>query len=139
MNQKTAYPPNFHDIKRILPDNYADFRPVFCYGDTIYNPFELDIPPDVEFHEQVHSSQQGINPESWYFKYLNDKNFRKEQELEAYARQYNFVKKHTNNKIAKECLNEVAGSFASPLYSLGISYGEAESAIRRRAREYAKT
>lgn len=88
-------PPNYRQIIDILGDVG---NAVFCYGDTIYNPFNRDITPDIEIHEEVHSRQQGNNPEIWYINYLTDRDFRLKQEVEAYGTQYAFAKKHVKNK-----------------------------------------
>lgn len=126
------YPPNYNEIEmnmRIVG------TPAFPYGDIIYNPHDREIPPDVHYHEYIHSIQQGDNPALWWSKYTLDRNFRLEQEIEAYAHQYKFVKEHLGDKVGKEALDGVAEDLASDTYSFGITKQEAETAIRKYAKE----
>lgn len=125
------YPPNY---KSINPPK--EFKPVFAYGDIIYNPHNLTIPEDVLHHEQVHSKQQRsyTSPQLWWSRYLIDKIFRQEQEVEAFAAQLNFIRAEIP-KAVKEALDEYAGQLSSPLYNLGITKYQAETLIRLKAKE----
>ena len=59
-----GYPPNWDKIKAAF-----DPRPgtMFCYGDRVYYPGEAGrgISEALHAHEQVHSVQQGFDPEGW--------------------------------------------------------------------------
>lgn len=135
MQIKNQQPPNYRDILDVFP-TVPTLKPCFCYGDTIYNPFEIEILPDLEFHESIHSKQQSDSPEIWWYTYLHNKTFRLEQELEAYGGQYAFILKHIpNNALRKWKLEHMARSLSSDLYGNIITYGEAESRIKK----YAKT
>jgi len=128
------YPPNMGDIRRtfIAVDNH---KPIFAYGNIIYNPHDVKITPDLEAHEQVHCDQQGDYPDVWWFRYLSDRDFRFEQELEAYGTQYAFVKKHINNsKLLDWGLDKMAEALSGELYGNLIGYGEARSKIRNFAK-----
>lgn len=124
-------PPNYDTILAVLKPQGTTF---FCYGDTIYSPSGTDVPEDVIFHESIHSKQQGTNPEQWWREYLLNKDFRLEQELEAYAAQLNFVEKYLGKKAAKECLFDIAQSL-SISYNFNMTHPEAESKIRNKAKE----
>ncbi len=129
MKQVKGLPPNYDLIKlAVNPPPEA----IFCYGDTIYNFSGETIPEDTLLHESIHTKQQGKNIEGWWNSWLNDKIFRYQQELEAYAAQYEFIKKHYPQKAVKEALSEIARNLKS-LYGLDISQGEAESNIRNYA------
>ena len=130
MKIKESYPPNYEIIKLTLnPPPHA----VFCYGDTIHNPSKRELLPDLIHHEEVHSKQQDNNPDLWYNRYLTDKDFRLDQELEAYASQYNFIKDKLNAKLRKWLLGNKAEAL-SRNYKLSISQREAESKIRNYAK-----
>lgn len=131
MKTSTEYPPNYADITEALGN--VDGA-VFCYGDTIYNPFWRDITPDIELHESVHSRQQGAYPDVWYYKYLNDKGFRLEQELEAYAEQYAFTKRHMSGKLLDWGLDNMAQALSGIMYGDLLSFNEARTKIRLRAK-----
>jgi len=120
-------PPNYELIKLTLsPPEHA----IYCYGNKIYNPSGKELTPDLEYHESIHSKQQGNNPDLWYNKYLTDKDFRLEQELEAYGEQYLFIKEHiSNNKLRKWSLEKMAEALSN-YYKLNIPYQIAESKIR---------
>lgn len=128
------YPPNYQEILKYLK---PDKGTVFCWGGKIFNPNGVEIPEDIEFHETVHSRQQGGKPELWWLKYLMDKEFRKHQEVEAFAKQVNLVGEHMNRKAKDDCLTESALNLSSEIYGLGLKYHEAETLIRRKMKEIA--
>ena len=134
LNQK---PQNYSQIVEALGD-VSKYNPVFCYGDTIYNPFGREITPDVERHESIHSRQQAqfTSPDDWYSRYLTDKKFRYEMELEAYSEQYSFGKEIVKkNKLTDAFLDSLASELCGEAYGLGLTFGEARSKIRNFARE----
>lgn len=131
MNIVKSYPPNYELVKLALPVTESN---IYCYGDTIYNPSGGYIPDDILYHENVHKEQQGDEVELWWNRYLRDKDFRYEQELEAYAKQYNLIKQHFSAQISKEALYELAKNL-STLYNIDISLHQAETSIRHKAKE----
>ena len=62
-----------------------------AYGDTIH--CDRALTPDLLAHERIHLAQQEKwgDPESWWKKYLGDRHFRLEQEIEAYKEQIKFI------------------------------------------------
>lgn len=132
------FPPNYEDIKKTFPEMEV-MKPVFCYEDNIYNPFNVRITPDLQVHEEVHSKQQGFNPADWWQRYLNDKEFRTDQEIMAYGTQLFFV---SQSDIPKKRLEEYANSLAeqlsSGLYGSVLSFGEAKSKIKRACKNLMK-
>jgi len=124
----TGYPPNIESIKMVFPVNG---NTVYAYGDIIYSPQGEKLRPDLIYHEHVHSEQQAGDPEAWWGRYLTDVDFRLSQEIEAYAKQVQFVRVHTTAKLAKACLEECARQLSSPLYNLGLDYYQVETMIRR--------
>ena len=91
MKISNEYPPLFDRIDAYFKIKENRYQPVFCYGDTIYNPFNVKITDDLVTHESVHSVQQGENPEAWWDRYLADAEFRLSQEVEAYKAQYKYI------------------------------------------------
>lgn len=134
MKIKQGYPPNIEDIKRVLsPDKDS----VFCYGEDIYCQDPDNLPPDVIVHEKVHARQQQnfSNPDLWWQKYLLDKQFRFEQELEAYAEQYLWLKWNgTSSSVLQEALEDLGSNLAHPQYDFKITAQEASSKIRNYAK-----
>ena len=128
------YPPNIDQIRTFLN---APEENIFCYGNHIYVPSGKEIPPDIIEHERIHAHRQteGLQtPQTWWNRYLTDKEFRKEEELIAYAHQYNFIKETYPHKAHQEALFELAKNLRD-LYNLVISLPEAESKIRNKAKE----
>lgn len=130
MQIKAEYPPNIAEIRKYLvPDEKA----VFAFGDVIYNPSGQDLDADLEFHENVHKIQQKnfTSPEIWWTAYLLDSSFRLSQEVEAYAKQYDFIKRHTPAKYYEACLEDFSEALSSPMYQLDISKDQARTLIRK--------
>lgn len=133
MKISPEFPPNYTLLQMTFPNLGEELKPIFCYGDIIYNPFNKEITKDLEIHEEVHSLRQGDNPDHWWQKYLIDKEFRLEEEIMAYGTQYAFVKNLKMKTEVKDWMKEsMAHSLASD-YGLDISYGQAESKIRNYA------
>ena len=126
---KEEYPPNIDLIREYLEPPKGS---IFAYDEIIYNPDKIQVYEDVIEHEKVHFKQQArfTSPDYWYIKYLIDKDFRKEQEIEAYSAQYQFLKKIIRNKELKQALQEMANALSND-YKLDILYFEAESRIRK--------
>lgn len=136
MKISTEFPPNYQAIVAVFGDVVEKEKACFAYGDTIYNPFKIEITPDLEAHEKVHCSQQGDDVEGWWYKYLIDPAFRISQEIEAFGYQFAYFSMMTQNSKLKEWVKEqFASKLASPLYGDAISYGEAESKIRNFAKK----
>lgn len=128
-----SFPPNYLFIKLAFP-LCEERKAVFCYGDTIYNPFMVEINDNLKIHESVHALQQNDKPELWWTKYINDSEFRLEQEVEAYGTQYAFIKQNSNTKLSDWVKEQLAKALSSGLYGDVISYQEAESKIRNYAK-----
>jgi hypothetical protein len=82
----------------------------------------------------VHIKQQGDNPKEWWDKYLTDKKFRLEQEVEAYGIQFASLKSVVRDDISKQFLTRFAVVLSSPMYGSMLSLQEAESKIRNYAK-----
>lgn len=148
MKTVIGLPPNYELIRIALnPSKHA----IFCYGDTIYNPSNRTITPDIEHHEYIHSKQQGDNPDLWYARYLQDPQFRLEQEIEAYGEQYVLAKENIEKadeearketkvlaagktQLLRWALESMARALSGADYGNLISYGEAQSKIRNYAK-----
>lgn len=92
-------------------------KPVFTFGDTIYNPYEMPVGEALVSHEMVHMVQQGEKPHEWWDAYLSDKDFRFKQELEAYRVQYRVAKSilKDRNMVAR-LLFAISGDLSGEMY-----------------------
>ena len=131
----TEFPPNYREIVDTF-DGVEKGEPIFCYGDTIYNPHKKNITKDLEVHEAVHMKQQGDAPELWWYNYLRDPEFRLSQEIEAYGEQYKFIKEAgMKGSLLRWALDNMATALSGNIYGNLLSRGEANSKIRN----YGKT
>jgi len=105
---------------------------IFTYGETIYckhNP----IHPSKQVHEGVHVLQQreyGKDP--WWDRYLEDIDFRLQQEKEAYLVESEWA--HKNIKDRNERVRFIirnARTLSSSMYGNIISYSEAFKLLNR--------
>jgi hypothetical protein len=133
MKVLNLYPPNYEAVKLIFP-NSEEHKPIFCYEDTIYNPFNIEVTPDLEVHEGIHQKQQGNDVEGWWNRYLTNKEFRLEMEIEAYGAQYKFIKERIPKKFADYGLEKMSFALSGELYGSLLSYGKARSKIRNYAK-----
>ncbi len=105
----------------------------YTYGNVIYNPAGIKLPDHIIAHEQVHMRQQAETnggPEAWWNTYCESRDFRYEQELEAYRAQYKFYcKGHANRAKREWFLGAVSEHLSSQMYSVGITKEQAEKAI----------
>jgi len=123
------YPPNFAEIRQYF--DVEKYKPVFCYGEILYNPYKHNVPIDIQIHEEAHAKQQtNISPDIWWTHYLLDKDFRQDQEIEAYNVQYRWLKEHIPDSGCKEALREMAENLVK-LYNLELSVYQAETLIRK--------
>lgn len=135
MNVINDYPPNIGEIKKAF--DLTGKRPIFTYGNTIYNPHNCSLETHLHVHEEVHMKQQKemgmfLGVRRWWTKYLNDPEFRLSQEIEAYRAQYQYVKKvvKDRNKVAK-FLSLIASDLASPMYGNLLNTQEAIKLIQK--------
>ncbi len=123
--------PPIHILNMILD---AGMKPttttVYTYGDTIYNPGNINIEENLIEHEFIHSIQQGTKPDVWWQRYVTDPYFRIEQESEAYGHQYNFLCKQFKDRNKRnKILLDLANFLSSPIYGSIISKFDARRMI----------
>ena len=109
-------PPFWRILKVFFPEYDPDGTIAVAFGRRIYTNNVID--QSFTVHEETHLIQQRysyIVAVIWWIRYIASKEFRFSQELEAFRRQYKFIKtsKHYNHKLALENLGQ---ALASPLY-----------------------
>jgi hypothetical protein len=106
--------------------------PVFAVGNTIYNPHKGQVDDFLIAHEHTHMLQQEDSPEMWWNQYLDDKEFRLKQEIEAYRVQYRVVKGMVKDRnIVARMLFDMASNLSSPLYGSMMPHIEALKVIKK--------
>lgn len=127
------YPPNYEEIIKVF--DLSGTKPVFAWGDKLYNPHDMQLAPDILVHEQVHQAQQKNEPKDWWDLYLKDKSFRLDMESEAYAYQYAYIKSRVRAKLSKKFLELFANTLSSKMYGEIIDKKKAETLLRKRAKD----
>ena len=132
MKFSTENPP--YNIRELCEANFdlRKIKPVWVYGDTLYNPHQMPINKVLLEHEKIHSKQQGDKPAEWWHNYFNNDKFRFEQELEAYRHQYHFVKgfvKGRNDLF--NFLKLIASDMSGKMYGNMCSLQEAICLIKK--------
>jgi hypothetical protein len=135
----TDRPPNFEAIRAVFPGACGE-GVVFAYGNTIYNPSGLKLPPELVAHEIVHCERQlAMGVEAWWDRYLVDGQFRFEEELLAHIAEFKSImskysyKKHAIGRVRQKAIEHVAHKLAAPLYDRMVTVHQAITAIRKGA------
>lgn len=124
-----ANPPNFEQILIAFP-NANQHGVIFAYGNTIFNPSGVNIPPALLAHEEVHGKRQlrhlpngasKTDPVWWWEAYIADPEFRYTEELHAHAAEYTVQMRliHDRNQRAKLAMS-TAQRLLAPLYNYGV-------------------
>jgi len=96
-------------------------RTIFAYNKEIYSNYPLS--EDLSLHEVKHIEQQNrIGADVWVKRYLNNDQFRLNEEVEAYKAQLDFIKdKNQRYKLKILC----ARTLSSDLYGNIIEFDKA--------------
>lgn len=127
------FPPNFEIISLAMPKAGRDHT--YSYGGKIYNPSGKELPVEIQYHELIHWEQQQEmgGSDAWWNEYCINPDFRLDQEMEAYCRQYRYMRERTEapNSFWKWMRESMALALSGEEYGSLISYGAAEAAIKR--------
>lgn len=111
-----------------IDDRYT----IYTYGDTLYNPAGVFLNRYLIAHEAVHAVQQKeMGADEWWKMYIDDPEFRFDQEVEAYGKQYKvFCSFNLDRNSQNKYLHELASHLSSPMYKVGVPHSEAMRWIR---------
>lgn len=103
---------------------------IITYGQDIYCKYDLH--PAKIVHELTHVKQQeGVGAERWYLNYINDKEFRLKQELEAYKNEIDFYKDTIKDRNQRfNLIRSVYLDISSGIYGNMITYEEAKQKLQ---------
>ncbi len=126
------YPPLFEEINKAF--NIWNKGYIYSWGYKIYNPTRIHIGPELYAHEAVHGQRQGGNNETsiiaWWMKYINDPEFRLDEEIPAHKAEYKkLLEEAHGNRARKFALNYTAKRLAGPIYGKLISVNIAKKII----------
>lgn len=149
MQISNTFPPNWNEIKKVFP-KAQEQQAVFCFGETLHNPFNSEITEDLKIHEAVHSKQQGKDPQKWWDRYCKEPEFRINEELVAYGTQLFYLKttkvKKTDDKgnevmvylpsrVIEWYIDKIAQTLSGKLYGECIDFNKAKTRLRHFIRE----
>lgn len=126
-------PPHFKIMHKVFGCDWE--RTAFAFGNTIYSKYPLE--DHLIVHESVHLNQQGrniIGAWIWLALYLCSKRFRYHMELQAFRKQWQFIKKNYYFNVRYETLNKMSLSLSGELYGNIVSFEEARQDILQETR-----
>ncbi|MCH8135387.1 MAG: hypothetical protein IIB77_05340 [Proteobacteria bacterium] len=125
------YPPLYDEIAVAFGLKVRD-PIIFSWGDRLYNPTRMEIPPELIAHEAVHAERQGGGQEiiDWWVHYIDSRAFRLAEEIPAHCAEYQHVLAHGNRTERRAALRVTAERLAAPLYGRMITPAEAIKALR---------
>lgn len=135
-------PPNYDEIIKHFPVE-KNRSVVFTFGETLYvGKTSRGVSGDLMKHEQRHTKQQKavqeeLGPEAtledgakeWWRRYFTDKDFRFQQEAEAYGVQYKELCRVANRHSRRAGFKQMAGDLSGPIYGHLCNGKQAEAAI----------
>jgi len=135
MNVINSYPPNIDSIlnRFSFGKEFVKQRGVvFSYGDDLYNPSGVNVSDDLLLHEATHGSRQKtMGVEEWWNKYLEEDEFRLNEEIIAYKKQYAYLhQRYKDREVRASYLMRLASDLSSDIYDNVIEYNEAVKIIR---------
>lgn len=93
---------------------------IFAYAPNIHAEDPKTLSEDVVEHEMIHIARQGEEPQIWWERYLTDPEFRLEEELVAYRRQFFYLR--DNKKIDRNDLDKRVRFWVSMLSGQGYGF-----------------
>jgi hypothetical protein len=112
-----GYPPNFEQIKAAFP-KAENPGVLFAHDQIIYNPSGIAVPPALIAHESVHlHRQRDAGPDEWWTRYLEDSEFRYEEELLAHVAEFKMQRVAKDRNFGARLLMSTALRLVAPLYN----------------------
>lgn len=128
MNIIRGFPPNYELLASIFP--IRGRATLFAWGDSIYATNNAEIRPQKIAHEFVHSvRQKRIGIESWWDRYIAEKDFRFAEEVAAHIAEYLALCEGVGRGARRAGLTIIARQLASPIYGGLISCERAKRVI----------
>ena len=104
---------------------------IFTVGKNIHVFEKEKLTKDLIEHEITHVIQQmKMGVEKWWDKYLNDPEFRLEQEVEAYREQYKYALKAFDREDRRMFLNDISKHLSGYMYGNLVTQEEAKELIK---------
>lgn len=131
-----ALPPMFDEIDAAF--HVRGRAVIFAWGDTIYNPAGIAVSAELHAHEVVHGVRQEQHPgnvEGWWRRYIDEPEFRFDEELPAHVAEFKSIcdqqrpRWHSERNMRRTIAAHVARKLSAPLYGSLISLEDAKRRI----------
>ena len=123
------FPPIYDEITSMF--TIAKRGVIFAWGDKIYNPDNVYIPPQLIAHERVHGRRQGSDIHGWWRRYLDEKEFRLNEEILAHIAEMKYLLgPNPNRQMRRQNLRLIAKRLSNPLYRYHISRAQAQVLLK---------
>lgn len=128
-------PPNFDLIAKAFPSILERPDIIFSYGDKMYNPDGKTLSAWIIAHEAAHSQRQlEIPPDEWWAKYIEDRQFRFEEEVIGHRAEFASYKQHRKDRNEHAAyLHMIAQRLSGELYGRVTDVKTAKSLISQPA------
>ena len=121
-------PPIFDEARALFGPRID--RAIFSWGDRLYNPARIVIPPALLAHEAVHGERQSkADIECWWRAYLDSASFRLQEEIPAHQAEYRALIESGNRHQRRTALKVVAGRLGGPLYGRLVTLARAAALV----------
>lgn len=111
-------PPVFDQCQELFGIDWAST--IFAYTPNIHAEDPKTLDDDIVEHEMVHIERQNGDAQLWWERYLTDPQFRLEEELVAYRRQYFYLR--DNKKIDRNDLDKKVRAWSLNLSGRGYGF-----------------
>ena len=130
-------PPNFEDIAWAFKGAYGE-EVVFAYAPNIYYPDAArgkKLPGELIAHEAAHiRRQEEMGVTEWWSRYIEDADFRMEEEIIAHVAEYEFlIANATSRQQRRGSLKAIGRKLSSPLYRYNLSLKQAMKLLEERS------
>ena len=124
------FPPNIDQIRKAFRLSGAE---IFAWDGTIYAPKSTGLPLHLIEHEKVHFRQQreAGGPQAWWSRYIEDPQFRLDQEMEATIVEFQVYSATHGRKQRRSFLDVLARRLSSPMYGGMITTKVAKARIKK--------
>ncbi len=105
---------------------------IFSWGDTIFNPDNVQIPNSLIKHEEMHGHRQRLGGvEDWWEQYLHYPPFRLGEEMLAHQAEYEvLIAEARNRNDRRRALTQVSKRLSGPLYGNMIPLKRAKKYLK---------
>lgn len=108
----------------------ADEPVIFAWGDTIFNPSVIAVTPSLLSHEAVHGRRQGQDVEGWWHRYIDDDQFRFDEEVLAHRAEYWRLVRGFSFEGRRLALDAIVEKMLAPIYAYPKEIASRENARR---------